>query len=57
MTTCHDMKLNEVYECEDCGLQLKVVKECRDVGKDKDSCCGSSETCTLLCCGKELVKK
>jgi hypothetical protein len=57
MTTCHDMKLNEIYVCEDCGLELKVVRECRDVGQDKDECCGSSETCSLLCCGKELVKK
>jgi len=57
MSTCHELKPDEVYECPDCGLQLKVVKECRDVGQDADDCCASNETCTLLCCGKTLIKK
>jgi len=57
MTNCHELKLDEVYECPGCGLELKVVKECKDVGQPADDCCGSDENCTILCCGKELVKK
>jgi hypothetical protein len=57
MNTCHDMKLDEVYECKDCGLELRVVKECRDVGQAKDECCDSEEKCVLLCCGTEMMKK
>jgi len=54
-TNCHDMKLGEVYVCEDCGLELKVVKECRSSGKPADEC--GCPPCTFTCCGKTLVLK
>ncbi len=38
MTNCHEMKMGETYHCADCGLELQVVNECRDVGKPADQC-------------------
>jgi predicted SprT family Zn-dependent metalloprotease len=32
MTNCHEMKKGEVYVCSECGLELQVVKECKDSG-------------------------
>jgi len=53
------MKKGEIYICEDCGLELEVVNECRDVGTPAESCgCHTeSETGDLLCCNKQLIKK
>ncbi len=61
MTTCHDMRLDEVYSCPDCGLEVTVTKECADVGQHSEptDCCnpGSDKECALTCCGRPLVKK
>jgi hypothetical protein len=60
MPGCHDLRHGEIYVCSDCGLELQVVKECRDVGKPAAECgCheGHEHACTMTCCGKELVKK
>jgi hypothetical protein len=63
MTNCHEMRNGETYHCPDCGLELQVVKECRDVGKPAEDCgchkedTSSDQACTLTCCGKPLVKK
>jgi predicted SprT family Zn-dependent metalloprotease len=27
MAHCHDMKVGEVYVCQDCGLELEMVKK------------------------------
>jgi hypothetical protein len=32
MASCHEMRLGQIYVCESCGLALKVVKECKEVG-------------------------
>ena len=48
---CHDMKIDQVFRCEECGLELKVIHECKDAGKGPD--CHSE--CKLICCDKELV--
>jgi len=48
--TCSEMKLGEVYVCSDCGLELKVVKEC---DCETDSCSCSD----LECCGSGLTRK
>ncbi len=40
---CSEMKLGQVYVCGDCGLELKVVKEC--------DCSEESCTCTDPGCG------
>ncbi|MGA1789891.1 MAG: hypothetical protein ACMUIM_00270 [bacterium] len=59
MAGCHDMKKGEIYMCEDCGMELQVIKECKDVGKPAAdcSCHSEEESCTIECCGNPLVKK
>lgn len=56
MTSCHDMRLNQVYVCGDCGLELKVVKECEEVGMPEEEC-----SCEVHggfeCCGEPLTLK
>ena len=56
MADCHEMKLGQVYVCEDCGLELQVVKECAECGKPSEEC-GCAEHCTFECCGKPLALK
>ncbi|MGB2984047.1 MAG: hypothetical protein WBC63_09370 [Candidatus Bipolaricaulia bacterium] len=34
---CSEVKLGQVYTCNDCGLELKVVKEC-DCSTESCSC-------------------
>ena len=47
---CSDMKMGLVYVCGDCGLELKVVKEC--------DCEGESCSCSdLECCSGGLKLK
>jgi len=55
MAHCHDMKKGEVYVCQECGLELKVVKECREAETPAEQCCCTP--CQFVCCGEELVKK
>jgi hypothetical protein len=55
MTNCSDMKLGEIYACNECGIELEVVKECKDAGLPPDQCV--CNPCTIKCCGEELVKK
>ena len=59
MPSCHEMKKGEVYVCKDCGLELQVIKECKDAGTSAKGCCSHSkgDSCNLSCCGKDLVKK
>ena len=59
MPSCNEMKTGEVYVCKDCGIELQVIKECKDVGTSGKGCCSHStgDSCTLSCCGEELVKK
>jgi len=38
MANCHEVELGQVYVCEDCGLQLKVVGECEEYGPDTRGC-------------------
>lgn len=56
MANCHEMKLGQVYVCEDCGLELQVVKECDECDKPQEEC-GCTEHCTFECCGKPLALK
>jgi hypothetical protein len=53
------MKNGEVYTCPDCGIELQVINECKDVGTPAESCdCHTTAApCTFSCCGKDLVKK
>ena len=47
------MKLGEVYVCEECGLELQVVKECKECGEDAAECT-CVEHCDFSCCGEEM---
>jgi len=49
------MKLGEVYVCEECGLELKVVKECEECGQEEGEC--TIADCTFQCCGEEMKLK
>ncbi|UCF10400.1 MAG: hypothetical protein JSW65_01590 [Candidatus Bipolaricaulota bacterium] len=51
MSVCGDMKVGQVYVCEHCGLELKVVKECDCESEHECSCSGMS------CCSGELKLK
>jgi hypothetical protein len=54
MTDCHDMKVGQIYTCPDCGLELKVVKEC----KCTDESCGCGDGgCGFSCCGDPMKLK
>jgi hypothetical protein len=56
MISCHEMRLGQVYVCNECGLELKVVKECREVGIPEEDCsCG--EHGGFECCGETLKLK
>jgi ribosomal protein S2 len=53
------MRKSEIFVCEDCGMELQVVKECKEVGIPVEECvCHTEENpCSIECCGKPLVKK
>jgi hypothetical protein len=52
MASCSEMKVGEVYVCEDCGLELQVLKSCAD---DEEGACACTDP--LTCCGEALVLK
>ena len=55
MPNCHEMKMDQVYVCDGCGLALKVVGECKDCGEPAEECkCGP---CTFVCCDEPLKLK
>ncbi|MFX1486702.1 MAG: hypothetical protein ACFFBS_06390 [Promethearchaeota archaeon] len=56
MVSCHDMKKGDIYYCGECGLELQVVKECREVGKSVAEC-ECSEHGEFSCCGLALKKR
>ena len=55
MPNCHELKRGQVYACEECGLELKVVEECEEFGTPAEEC--GCEPCTFVCCGEELKLK
>lgn len=55
MVNCHEMRKDQIYVCEGCGLELKVVKECKECGTSADEC--GCEPCRFFCCGEELKLK
>lgn len=54
MANCHEMRVGQVYVCEDCGLALRVVGECKECAEEACSC---EEPCTFECCGEPLKLK
>lgn len=59
MPSCHDMRAGEIYVCTECGIELQVVKECREAGIPAEDCAchTAGGSCTFSCCGRDLVKK
>lgn len=55
MANYHEMRMGEIYVCEGYGLQLKVVKECKEVGTlpGQYKCA----PCSFVCCVQESRKK
>lgn len=51
---CADLKVNQVWVCETCGLEIKVVKECNCVQEGAQAC--APDDC-LTCCNKPLKLK
>lgn len=55
MVHCDEMKLGQIYFCEGCGLELKVVNECEEDCGDQAACeCGP---CEFVCCDAPLKLK
>ena len=52
MVHCHDIKLGQVYVCEECGLELKVEKSCTADG-DHPKGLPCTE-CVHMCCSKDM---
>ena len=59
MPNCHEMKNGEIYKCQDCDIELQVIKECknRDIPSEECSCRSNTDECIISCCGNPLVKK
>ena len=55
MLSCHDMELGQIYTCEACGLELKVVHECEDRSGDPEG--HVCEPCEFVCCDGPLTLK
>jgi len=52
MPSCHEMTKGMVLRCPDCGLELKVIKECSECSGEEGSCCEGD--CIFECCGGPL---
>ena len=60
MVTCHDMKEGQIYTCKECGLELKVLSECKECQEESCGCQDPDEKehdCGFSCCGEPLVLK
>lgn len=55
MAGCYEMKKGDIYVCEDCGLEIQIIKECTDCDPNTATC--GCEDCSFVCCDKEMVKK
>jgi hypothetical protein len=52
MAHCHDMRVGQVYVCEECGLELEVAKSCTVNGNHPKGV--SCTVCTHVCCDKDM---
>ena len=59
MPGCHEMRLHQVWRCEECGLELRVVNECENADLTEEQCACHYENgpCCFSCCGEELILK
>jgi hypothetical protein len=53
------MQQGEIYQCEGCGMELQVLKECEHAqhSSGECNCHDDGSECAITGCGKELVKK
>lgn len=49
---CAELKVDQVWVCEVCGLQIKIVKECNCLQEGADTC--NHDAC-VMCCGRPLT--
>jgi hypothetical protein len=56
MAHCTEMKVDQIWHCEVCGLEIKVVKECT-CSEDPSSPDACPQDAVLICCSKPLVLK
>ncbi|MFA4965120.1 MAG: hypothetical protein WC709_05715 [Thermoleophilia bacterium] len=52
MATCSEMKVGEVYVCENCNLELQVLGSWSE---SEEGACACAES--LSCCGGPLILK
>lgn len=52
MAICTEMIDGDLFVCQTCGLELKVIKSCSCIVGEGVSC-----TVPLQCCGTDMVKK
>ena len=57
MPCCHEMKKRHVYKCKNCGIEIKVIKECEKSDNGKCICGKDEDSCHFICCGEKLIKK
>jgi hypothetical protein len=58
MPGCQEMKKDEVYVCEGCGVELKVVRECCTEETEEGCVCHiEANGCEVECCDKPLKLK
>ena len=57
--SCHDLKEGDTLVCEDCGLELKVLKQCKECGTSagEGGCSDEADDCGFSCCGEPLKLK
>jgi hypothetical protein len=55
MTSCHELKKGHICSCEGCGLELQVIKECKEAGTSEEAC--SCSPCSFVCCNEKLKLK
>lgn len=51
MTSSCDMKKEDIYFCDVCGVELKVHKECNELAVTASACS------PVMCCGHPVRKK
>jgi hypothetical protein len=52
MAACSEMKVGEVCVCQECELEIQVLKSCAD---SEEGACACAES--LTCCGGKLTLK
>ena len=57
MAKCHDLKKGQVYGCEHCKLEMKVIRECEcDDTPEACACLTQPGSCVFKCCDEEMKK-